>query len=132
MHTPTQSGDEYEIVILSTVRSRPLREIRNKEHVQPDGMWMGENLGFITDPHQINVGITRSKCGLVITGTSCVLCILHLLRIHSEEDTNRGTSVTEETVAEETVETGDTSRGTCVTEETVAEETVETVAEETV
>ncbi len=62
------TGDEYELVILSTVRSKPLDEISNRALVQPDRMWMGENLGFITDVHQINVGITRSKSGLVITG----------------------------------------------------------------
>lgn len=66
------AGDEYEIVILSTVRSLPLSEISNKDHVQPDGMWRGQQLGFITDRHQINVGITRSKCGLIITGKAAL------------------------------------------------------------
>ena len=62
------SGDEYGIVILSTVRSQPLDEIKHKEYIQPDRIWRRENLGFICDTHQINVGITRSKRGLVITG----------------------------------------------------------------
>ena len=62
------TGDEYGIVILSTVRSMPLDEIRHKHYVQPDLQWKREHLGFITDKHQINVGITRSKYGLVITG----------------------------------------------------------------
>ena len=62
------TGDEYGIVILSTVRSLPLDEIRHKHYVQPDHQWKREHLGFITDKHQINVGITRSKYGLVITG----------------------------------------------------------------
>ena len=62
-------GDEYGYVILSTVRSQPLGEIRHRHYVQPDRSWMLENLGFITDKHQINVGITRSKYGLIITGS---------------------------------------------------------------
>ena len=62
------AGDEYGIVILSTVRSQPLADIRNEDHVQPDRSWLLENLGFLTDEHQINVGITRSKYGLIIVG----------------------------------------------------------------
>ena len=62
------TGDEYGIVILSTVRSKPLAEIANPDHVQPDRRWLLENLGFLTDEHQINVGITRSKYGLAIVG----------------------------------------------------------------
>ncbi len=55
-------------MILSTVRSQPLNKIKNKYIVQADYTWKRENLGFITDKHQINVGITRSKYGLVILG----------------------------------------------------------------
>ena len=62
------TGDEYGIVILSTVRSQPLSEISNEDHVQPDRSWLLENLGFLTDEHEINVGITRSKYGLIIVG----------------------------------------------------------------
>lgn len=61
-------GDEYGIVILSTVRSQPLAEIINEDHVQPDRSWLLENLGFLTDEHEINVGITRSKYGMIIVG----------------------------------------------------------------
>ena len=69
IHLPLPStGDEYGIVILSTVRSLPLEDIRHPHYVQADRTWMRENLGFITDRHQINVGITRSKYGLIITG----------------------------------------------------------------
>ena len=55
-------------MILSTVRSQPLNEISNADYVQPDRSWLLENLGFLTDPHQMNVGITRSKYGLIIIG----------------------------------------------------------------
>ena len=65
------SGDEYGIVVLSTVRSLPIAEIINPQHVQPDRGWLFENLGFLTDAHQLNVGITRSKYGLIIVG-KCV------------------------------------------------------------
>ena len=52
------------------MRSLPLDEIRNEDHVQPDRSWLLENLGFLTSKHEINVGITRSKYGLIIVGKS--------------------------------------------------------------
>ena len=61
-------GDEYNIVILTTVRSLPISEIKCRKFVQPDRKWMRENLGFLTDEHQVNVGITRAKYGLIIVG----------------------------------------------------------------
>ena len=64
-------GDEYGIVLLSTVRSQPIAEIAHPDRVQADRGWLLENLGFLTDEHQINVGITRSKYGLVIVGMRC-------------------------------------------------------------
>ena len=68
MVSPFFVGNEFGIVILSTVRSQPIAKIRNKYIIQADHIWLRENLGFITDKHQINVGITRSKYGLVIIG----------------------------------------------------------------
>ena len=62
------AGDEYGVVVLSTVRSQPLDEIRNRHYVLPDQNWEREHLGFVTDQHRINVGITRSKYALIITG----------------------------------------------------------------
>ena len=67
------SGDEFDFVILSLVRSQPLQDIKNPEHVWADRGWILQNLGFVTDQHQINVGITRSKFGLVIVGKCAVL-----------------------------------------------------------
>ena len=71
-------------MILSTVRSQPAKDIENEEAVQADRQWMLENLGFVTDEHQICVGITRSRLGLVIVGelykfwSSAILyCIRH-------------------------------------------------------
>ena len=61
------TGSEYDIVVLSTVRSKLAKEMPSCEG-QPDIGWLRANLGFITNPHQINVGITRSKHGLIIIG----------------------------------------------------------------
>ena len=61
-------GSEFDFVIFSTVRSMPHRSIRSKAAVQADRTWIKEHLGFITDRHQICVGITRAKHGLVIVG----------------------------------------------------------------
>ena len=55
-------------MILSTVRSQPVEEIRDHDLVQPDHSWLRQHLGFLTDPHEINVGITRAKYGLIIIG----------------------------------------------------------------
>ena len=46
----------------------PRHIIRNRAAVQPDREWISDHLGFITDHHQICVGITRAKHGLVIVG----------------------------------------------------------------
>lgn len=51
-------------MILSTVCSVPSDEIEK----EPDGAWMSEHVGFVGDPHQINVAITRAKEGLCIIG----------------------------------------------------------------
>ncbi|XP_019860621.1 PREDICTED: helicase with zinc finger domain 2-like [Amphimedon queenslandica] len=66
-------GDEYDIVILTTVRSQKVSEIRYKEYIQPDRRWLTENLGFLTDDHQINVGITRARYGLILIGNDKLL-----------------------------------------------------------
>jgi len=77
-HLYNSTGNEFGIVILSTVRSQPLSKIKNKHIVQPDNKWIRENLGFITDKHQINVGITRSKYGLIIIG----MWLYYLIYVH--------------------------------------------------
>ena len=58
-------GDEFDIVLLSTVRSLSKGEYHKSV---ADKRWLGQNLGFITDPHRICVGLTRAKFGLVIFG----------------------------------------------------------------
>ena len=63
-------GNEHGIVLLSTVRSKPVHEIHLEDDrgKNADIGWMMKNLGFVTDLHQICVGITRCKYGLVIVG----------------------------------------------------------------
>ena len=68
-NNPPCSGSEYGIVLLSTVRSKPVRDISDgDQRKKADIGWIMKNLGFVTDKHQICVGITRCKYGLVIVG----------------------------------------------------------------
>ncbi|XP_062604703.1 helicase with zinc finger domain 2-like [Saccostrea cucullata] len=65
----SSQGGEWDYVIFSTVRSLPDYII--EEH-QTQG-WCTENLGFITDQHQINVALTRARKGLIIIGNKKLL-----------------------------------------------------------
>ncbi|XP_035199444.1 helicase with zinc finger domain 2 isoform X2 [Oxyura jamaicensis] len=62
-------GSEWKYVILSTVRSCPRSEIDRK----PTKSWQKKYLGFVTDPNQVNVGITRAQEGLCILGNRYLL-----------------------------------------------------------
>ncbi len=64
------TGSEYGIVVLSMVRSQPIDSITTSggRRREADIGWRRSNLGFITDRHQICVGITRCKYGLIIVG----------------------------------------------------------------
>ncbi|XP_034143471.1 helicase with zinc finger domain 2 isoform X2 [Esox lucius] len=62
-------GSEWDYIILSTVRSLPSEEIE----IEPDRAWRSKHLGFVADPNQINVGITRAKVGLCIIGNQELL-----------------------------------------------------------
>lgn len=62
-------GSENDFVIISLVRSLPESQI---DH-EPNGGWLRENLGFVTDEHQINVALTRAKRGLCIIGNKNLL-----------------------------------------------------------
>ena len=55
-------------MILTTVRSLPLEEIKDPRLVEANRQWKSENLGFLADGHLINVAITRAKQGLIIIG----------------------------------------------------------------
>uniref|UniRef100_A0A7M4EHC7 Helicase with zinc finger 2 n=1 Tax=Crocodylus porosus TaxID=8502 RepID=A0A7M4EHC7_CROPO len=62
-------GSEWKYVILSTVRSRSQSEIERK----PTKSWQKKFLGFVTDPNQVNVGLTRAQEGLCIIGNRYLL-----------------------------------------------------------
>lgn len=60
----SNAGCEWRYVILSTVRSLLSKDIE----IEPDRAWRSKHVGFVGDPNQINVGITRAKEGLCIIG----------------------------------------------------------------
>ncbi|NXL67127.1 HELZ2 Helicase, partial [Chordeiles acutipennis] len=62
-------GSEWRYVILSTVRSCSRSEI----DLKPTKSWQKKYLGFVTDPNQVNVGITRAQEGLCILGNRYLL-----------------------------------------------------------
>lgn len=78
------AGSEFGVVLLSTVRSRDLEEMMTAggERRETDSGWRRETLGFITDRHQICVGITRCKYGLLIVGKKTTTGTLNLLSVY--------------------------------------------------
>ncbi|XP_060086564.1 helicase with zinc finger domain 2 [Heteronotia binoei] len=62
-------GNEWRYVIVSTVRSCPRSAIDKR----PTIAWQKKNLGFVTDPNQVNVCITRAQEGLCIIGNRYLL-----------------------------------------------------------
>ena len=58
------TGQECNVVILTTVRSLPEEDIPD----HPSHTWVNENLGFLTDEHLMNVAITRAREALCIIG----------------------------------------------------------------
>ncbi|XP_054029482.1 helicase with zinc finger domain 2 [Dryobates pubescens] len=62
-------GSEWRYVILSTVRSCPCDEIDST----PTKSWQKTYLGFVTNPNQVNVAITRAQEGLCIIGNRYLL-----------------------------------------------------------
>lgn len=81
-------GSEFGIVLLSTVRSKKKEDITTEDgrRMKADFGWIKANLGFITDRHQICVGITRCKYGLVIVGgctlTNVVIATCVIITVH--------------------------------------------------
>uniref|UniRef100_A0A8C4SHS6 Helicase with zinc finger 2 n=1 Tax=Erpetoichthys calabaricus TaxID=27687 RepID=A0A8C4SHS6_ERPCA len=62
-------GSEWRYVILSMVRSCEEAEIQR----YPVKSWMAKHLGFVVNPNQVNVGITRAQEGLCIIGNRILL-----------------------------------------------------------
>ena len=92
MATLIVSGDEWDYVIMSTVRSMPRYEIDKRstfswlkmnltvrslpEHginSRPTIGWRKINMGFITDENQTNVALTRAKKGPIIIGEYIII-----------------------------------------------------------
>ncbi|KAL3868498.1 hypothetical protein ACJMK2_041299 [Sinanodonta woodiana] len=65
----SSQGGEWDYVIFSTVRSLPAHLIE----ANPTLGWCKQNLGFITDQHQINVALTRARSGIIIIGNMNLL-----------------------------------------------------------
>ena len=57
-------GSEWDYVILSLVRSVKKEELDRDLSLS----WLREHLGFLTDEHQMNVGLTRARKGLCVIG----------------------------------------------------------------
>ncbi|XP_073463467.1 3'-5' exoribonuclease HELZ2 [Aquarana catesbeiana] len=62
-------GSEWRYVIFSTVRSASAQDLDS----HPTIGWQRRYLGFLSDPNQINVALTRAKEGLCILGNSKLL-----------------------------------------------------------
>ncbi|XP_072096397.1 3'-5' exoribonuclease HELZ2 [Mobula birostris] len=79
-------GSEWRYVIFSVVRSLSKKDI----DPQPSKSWLKQHLGFITDPNQVNVALTRAKEGLCILGNehllNCSYLWKHLLAHYKEKN----------------------------------------------
>ena len=64
LFTNSFSGSEWDYVILSLVRSLSKDDL----DAEPSMYWLREHLGFLTDEHLMNVGLTRARKGLSIIG----------------------------------------------------------------
>ncbi|XP_075702433.1 3'-5' exoribonuclease HELZ2 [Rhinoderma darwinii] len=62
-------GSEWRYVIFSTVRSAAAEELEGR----PTFSWLRQHLGFLSDPNQINVALTRAKEGLCVLGNPLLL-----------------------------------------------------------
>lgn len=62
-------GSEWRYVIFSTVRSTSAELLDSR----PTYSWLRQHLGFLSDPNQINVALTRAKEGLCVLGNPLLL-----------------------------------------------------------
>ncbi|XP_016044208.2 helicase with zinc finger domain 2 isoform X2 [Erinaceus europaeus] len=62
-------GSEWRYVLVSTVRSCPESDMDQR----PTKGWLKKFLGFVVDPNQVNVAITRAQEGLCLIGDHLLL-----------------------------------------------------------
>ncbi|XP_066240525.1 3'-5' exoribonuclease HELZ2 [Saccopteryx leptura] len=62
-------GSEWRYVLVSTVRSCPENDLDER----PTKSWLKRFLGFVVDPNQVNVAITRAQEGLCLVGDHLLL-----------------------------------------------------------
>ncbi|EGW11079.1 helicase with zinc finger domain 2 [Cricetulus griseus] len=62
-------GSEWRYVLVSTVRTCPKSDVDQR----PTKSWLKKFLGFVVDPHQVNVAITRAQEGLCLIGDHVLL-----------------------------------------------------------
>ncbi|KAM6163902.1 3'-5' exoribonuclease HELZ2 [Rhynchocyon petersi] len=62
-------GSEWRYVLVSTVRTCPVSDIDQR----PTKSWLKKFLGFVVDPNQVNVAITRAQEGLCLIGDHLLL-----------------------------------------------------------
>ncbi|ELK04416.1 Peroxisomal proliferator-activated receptor A-interacting complex 285 kDa protein [Pteropus alecto] len=62
-------GSEWRYVLVSTVRSCPESDLDQR----PTKNWLKRFLGFVVDPNQVNVAITRAQEGLCLVGDHLLL-----------------------------------------------------------
>ncbi|KAM5134766.1 3'-5' exoribonuclease HELZ2 [Mantella aurantiaca] len=82
-------GSEWRYVIFSTVRSASAQDLDSR----PTMSWQRRFLGFLGDPNQINVALTRAKEGLCILGNSKLLCCSRLWKRLLQHYDQRGARV---------------------------------------
>jgi hypothetical protein len=63
------TGREWDYVMISLVRTLP----SNKIEKNPDTDWIQRHVGEMSDINQINLMLTRARCGLVLIGRSTLM-----------------------------------------------------------
>lgn len=66
-HRALVLGSEWRYVLVSTVRSCPESDLDQR----PTKSWLKRFLGFVVDPNQVNVALTRAQEGLCLVGEGC-------------------------------------------------------------